>query len=102
MLIPEIISESSLQPFKVYQDGQVLQAILHRFIVYRLARCFRSSRRSEAFDLAWQFAEQGYPTLISTKSEANHAIYSVWVDIRHAHAHRPAESRLATGRVLVN
>ncbi|MEB3355876.1 MAG: hypothetical protein VKK04_04065 [Synechococcales bacterium] len=102
MLIPEIISESALQPFKVYQEGQILQAILYRFTVYRLASRFGAYRRSEAFELAWRFSEEGYPTLVSMKAELGQSIYSVWVDIRHTLAHSPCNLPPTADFALMN
>lgn len=76
-MLPSVLSESCVKPFKFYDGSQVREAIFVQKTFYRYVASFPSAHRQRAYDTSISLANEGCHTLL-TASETE---YRVWVDV---------------------
>lgn len=78
-MLPSVLSEGCLKPFKFYDGSQIREAIFVQRTIYKHIASYLDVCRQQAYNLGISLTNQGYPALL-TVSECG---YRVWVDVRY-------------------
>ncbi|MEB3233547.1 MAG: hypothetical protein VKJ64_21240 [Leptolyngbyaceae bacterium] len=77
-MLPSVLSESCIQPFKFYDGHRVREAIFVQKTFYRYVALYLNTHRQRAYDTSISLANQGYHTVITASEKG----LKVWVDVR--------------------
>ncbi|NET08853.1 MAG: hypothetical protein F6K16_29975 [Symploca sp. SIO2B6] len=94
-MIPSILPETTINPFKFYGEGEIQEAVFIDKTFYKYVETFSSDRQKEVYALSFALSGQGYATLISTTGTE----YKVWVDIRCADPYQALLPKLVSKTV---
>ncbi|OLP18039.1 hypothetical protein BST81_13485 [Leptolyngbya sp. 'hensonii'] len=75
---PLVVREEFIQPFKFWMDDQVRIGMRLQSELYCCTGRFTSTQRQQAFDTAWNLAQEGLAVVIT----AARSHYTVWKSLR--------------------
>ena len=82
-MLPKVLNEKQVHPFKFYLEGEVQQGMRHDGLLYALVSTFSLKERLKAYDLATQLAESDCRAVVTVSDQ-----YSIWIPLTSAEYHR--------------
>lgn len=94
-MYPLVLSHDLVQPFKFWDQNQLLEGMCSDKEIYRLCVAYRAEERQKAFALAVSLTEHGAQVCITCKRTE----YKVWVSLRTQHlaTSTPSSEAIASG-----
>ncbi|MBD2104991.1 hypothetical protein [Leptolyngbya sp. FACHB-261] len=84
--LPAVVHEQQLQSFNFYGDAGIQKGIWHEGELYGFGQEFNAQSRLQAYQAAYELAEQGVPVIITISK----ARYTVWTSLRFRSAQQSA------------
>ncbi len=78
-MLPKVLNEKQVHPFKFYLEGEVQQGMRHDGLLYALVSTFSLKERLKAYDLATQLAESDCRAVVTVSDR-----YSIWIPLTSA------------------
>lgn len=76
-MLPLVLSESTVQPFKYWDDG-IVEGMSHKTGLYSQHSVHDVTKRLQVYELACQMAEKGIPTCVTCSDSR----YAIWVRLQ--------------------
>jgi hypothetical protein len=98
-MLPILLAEALIRPFKFFHDGQMLTGAYYRDGLYGLVYQFDPQSRTKVYQLGCELVNQGVPVII-TASETH---YAIWIGLHSSFyrnwlaAEQPALTSLLSG-----
>ena len=78
-MLPKVLNEKQVHPFKFYLEGEVQQGMRHDGLLYALVSTFSLKERLKAYDLATRLAESECRAVVTVSNQ-----YSIWIPLTSA------------------
>lgn len=78
MFLPQMVADSEIESFNLYQGGVVYQATVYQNVIYKLVADFKFLDQQDAYLAACDLSENDVQSLIMAIADT----YCLWVNIR--------------------
>lgn len=78
-MLPKVLNEKQVHPFKFYLEGEIQQGMRHNGLLYALVSTFSLKERLKAYDVATRLTESDCRAVVTVSDQ-----YSIWVPLTSA------------------